>query len=523
MFNKLVLLLVLISTIFIISAEVEKCEDRGCAESFQGDGVCVDTALVNWATLDSDYDIEAGVKDDQCSRSCNCHCLKKKMCPIVPKSCLKKKGQCISPESRAREGWYYAGFLCDQKSKCKCYRQCKSNKCSKQKGICLITATDEIPLGFKKKGVCNKKAGCDCYVPSDECNSLDCSLKGGKCYKKGQKVPGNAQYLGWCSKTSKCKCYKSRVCSDTQIEIPEAVGGGRGQRFCLDTDRILLMRDYNGQVEGYTAEGACGLNSIPATVSRWGGGLAFVEERLISFGGWLGGYGQPDTFEFNFNTNSWIKVDDMPSASHLSYYGYTQTAIGHNSTTGKEVAYYFGSPELYIFNPDITDNPWSLKMTDINLWTMGVVGVGYDLIIIDGKSGSVIRYNTRIQQKSFLKSLPVAEDQCYYPKAAILKRSSGVGIMVVCSNGDTWFCLLDDLESTPSWNKLTVVDGSVSTYGTMLAYVEGTMHCLRGPKSWKWDDAHEKWVSAPEGYSAWNQKYARTTYASVPKGRLSGC
>merc|ERR1711915_366201 len=439
---------------------------------------------------------------------------------------MGKKGQCISPLATAPEGWFYTGILCDKTSKCKCYQECKNPKCAKLKGLCLITATNEIPFGYKKKGICNKKAKCDCYVPICAPNAA-CAKKGGQCFGNGMKVPNGAKYLGWCSKPKKCKCYKVPTYSrkSTQIEIPSTFNAnGEENGFCLDTDRILLMSDKTGQVEGYKTSGPCGLNSIASTGgAHTGGGLAYAGERLIAFGGWKGGFGQNHTFEYDFNTNTWTKIDDMvDGGAYTSYYAYTQSAIG-TTISDVEVVYYFASPQLYIFNPATTGNPWSLKMTNINLWTKGVVGVGHYLIIIDGKTGSVIKYNPDTNSQTSLTSLPIEENRCYYPKAAVLKRSSGVGIMAVCSNGDTWFCLLDKLESTPSlWTKLAIVDPQ-TTSGTMLAYVEGAMYCLRGPNAWKWDDAGQTWTSAPGGYSAHAQNYARTTYTSIPRDLLPGC
>ena len=108
---------------------------------------------------------------------------------------------------------------------------------------------------------------------------------------------------------------------------------------------IILMRDYNGRVEGYTADGGCGFGIMEHLPEyRQGGGLAYVGKRLISFGGWKGGIGHPDTFEYSFDTNTWSSIDNMAPMTHTSYYSYTKTTVGFN-TNGQEVAYWFASPE----------------------------------------------------------------------------------------------------------------------------------------------------------------------------------
>ena len=213
--------LLLLSFSFFVAGQSLLCEDQGCSESFQGDGECVDTKTMDWTSLATDYDLQSGVKEDKCTKDCNCLCFKKKMCPVISKNCLKKKGQCVSPSSVPPQGWYYAGFLCDKTSKCKCYQECKNTTCAKKKGICLIPTSDKIPTGYKKKGVCNKKANCNCYVPICSPNAA-CTKKGGECYGKGMEVPKGAKYLGWCSKSQKCKCYKApkSTCSETQITTP---------------------------------------------------------------------------------------------------------------------------------------------------------------------------------------------------------------------------------------------------------------------------------------------------------------
>ena len=66
---------------------------------------------------------------------------------------------------------------------------------------------------------------------------------------------------------------------------------------------------------------------------------------------------------------------------------------------------------------------------------MGVVSVGNYVIIVDGKTGDIWKYNPGTNTNQQLPSLPVTENQCYYPTAANLERASGVGIMVVCTNG----------------------------------------------------------------------------------------
>merc|ERR1712059_240322 len=175
------------------------------------------------------------------------------------------------------------------------------------------------------------------------------------------------------------------------------------------------------------------------------------------------------------------------------------------------------------FDPSTPANPWSLQKPNIpklsKLRSVGVVSVGHYNIILD--EGKVWKHNPSTDTNEELPDFPVSD--CLFPKAAILERPSGVGIMAVCTDGRTFFCLLEklDLHSAATWwRQLQNVPDSNSN--TMLAYVEGTMYCLRGPNAWRWQENSETWEAATGGQTAYYQN-GRGTYTTIPKYLVPGC
>ena len=82
--------------------------------------------------------------------------------------------------------------------------------------------------------------------------------------------------------------------------------------FCVDKMGVMFMRDEDGKTEAYSASGACGLNTIANLPKpRTGGGLAYVGERLISFGGWYNSYGRRNAWEYNAANNIWMPMANM--------------------------------------------------------------------------------------------------------------------------------------------------------------------------------------------------------------------
>ena len=294
--------------------------------------------------------------------------------------------------------------------------------------------------------------------------------------------------------------------------------------FCVDKMGVMFMRDQNGKTEAYSASGACGLNTIANLPEyRSGGGIAYCGERLISFGGWKGGYGRKNAWEYNAANNVWLPMANMQSANHLSYYAWTMTSVG-KLASGEDVIWYY-SPYYgtkwalhYLKSASLPSTlTWSLQVPNIPKLSImnyvGVVSVGHFNIIFDDK-GKIWKHNPNSDTTVALPNLPVTD--CKYPKASLMERPTGVGIIVACMDGRNFFCLLEKLDwQTPSgWEQLASTAANALSY---LGYIEGVMHSLRGSTMYKWDESSQTWTSSPSGLTAYQMNYGRTAWTSIPK------
>ena len=294
--------------------------------------------------------------------------------------------------------------------------------------------------------------------------------------------------------------------------------------FCVDKMGIMFLRDRYGKTEAYGASGACGLTTIAnLPESREGGGIAYAGGRLISFGGWKGGYGRKQAWEYN-GSNAWVSAPSMMSASAVSYYAYTMTTVGKTLSGDDMIWYYspyYGS-RWALHHLNTSGSLWSLKYPSIpkisRINHIGVVSVGHFNIIFDDK-GKIWKHNPFADTTQALPDFPV--NNCYYPKSSLMERPAGVGIIVSCTDGRNFFCLLDRLEwQTPSgWEQLASTARNSLSY---LGYVEGVMHSLRGSVMYKWNEASLSWDSSPSGLTAYQMNYGRTTWTSIPKQILNG-
>ena len=299
--------------------------------------------------------------------------------------------------------------------------------------------------------------------------------------------------------------------------------------FCVDKMGVMFMRDEDGKTEAYSASGACGLNTIAnLPIYRSGGGLAYFGEHLISFGGWYASYGRGNAWEYNAANNIWMPMANMKSASALSYYANTQTTVGKTESGDDVVWYYspfYGSHWNLHYLKSVTlpsTLTWELKKPRIpNVGVkgkyVGVVSVGHFNIIFDDK-GKIWKHNPNSDITVALPDLPV--NDCVYPRASLMERPVGVGIIVACRDGRNFFCLLEKLDQqTPTgWEQLA---STTSNYIVYIGYVEGVMHSLRGSTMYKWDESSGSWNSSPSGLTAYKMKLGRTTWTSIPKNVIN--
>ena len=503
------------------------CDDKGCKEEFKKNGVCVNTSAVNWGTLTDTYDLSAGSIPDRCTSECNCVCLKKMGCP-PSKKCVKKKGQCVMPNTSPPPGYFYLGFLCDKKLKCKCYQKCLNPKCEKKGGKCLLS-DEKIPSGSKPSGFCNKKAKCMCYTPICSPNKK-CSDKGGKCYGPGMEVPQGAKYLGYCNKKQKCKCYKENTtpqgCTTDEITIPASFNDNGNSPLCADKMGILVMRNAAGEIEGYSAAGQCGtMADLPEY--RSGGNMAYIGGNLISYGGWYGGTGRFNTWQYETSSNSWSETATMASANHLSTYaGHgTVSLLADGTQLAQYYSSYYGAPWLiHSYNPSAVP-AWSNfaskmpKPSLLNLASFVVSAGHYNIVIWGPNGGKVFKHHPTTNTYVALADLPGTPTSD--PEASLMERPAGTGIVIVYGTGEVWFCLLEDLGSTAGWSQLPSIPSTSSFQEGAVGLVEGHLYVVNpGDYAWKWDEGTTSWVSAPAPGSV---SPSRSTYTRVPKTLIPGC
>ena len=294
--------------------------------------------------------------------------------------------------------------------------------------------------------------------------------------------------------------------------------------FCIDKMGVMFMRDKHGKTEAYSASGACGLNTIANLPEfREGGGLAYFGGRVISFGGWYRSYGRKNAWEYDAASNVWMPMANMQSASALSYYAYTMTTVG-KTVSGDDVIWYY-SPyygrRWALHYLKSSSSTWNLQTPTIpkvvRLNHVGVVSVGHFNIIFDDNR-KIWKHNPNSDTNVPLPDFPYSN--CYYPKASLMERPIGVGIIVACQDGRNFFSLLEKLNSQnpTGWEQLQTTTPHPLSY---LGYVEGVMHSLRGPFMFKWNESTKTWSGSRSGLTAYQMNYGRTTWTSIPKNVIN--
>lgn len=165
----------------------DSCDDIGCKNAFNGLGMCVDTTSADFFNVSKTIDFAAGTKAGKCSRDCNCNCFKHTGC--YSDRCDSKQGICLIPEQEENRGFfipneYKKAFPCDESLNCFCYIK------------------DYAGVTTPSAGVTKPRS-----TPTCKPNKT-CTKKNGKCFGKGDFVPENAKRKGWCNKKAGCKCYK---------------------------------------------------------------------------------------------------------------------------------------------------------------------------------------------------------------------------------------------------------------------------------------------------------------------------
>jgi len=170
------------------SSTDDNCHDAGCKNAFNGLGMCVETSRADWVNISRIIDLSAGIMEGKCSQGCGCNCFKHVGC--FNSECDAQNGICLIPELEDEEN---RGFF--------------------------------IPSGYEKAFPCNADLDCFCYIRNSistisipettsesetdsVCNhNRRCARRGGQCYGRGETIPHNAIRRGWCNRRRGCKCY----------------------------------------------------------------------------------------------------------------------------------------------------------------------------------------------------------------------------------------------------------------------------------------------------------------------------
>lgn len=235
--------------------------------------------------------------------------------------------------------------------------------------------------------------------------------------------------------------------------------------LCVDKSRVLVARFDAGNVQVLGSSGTCqSIANLPER--RYGGGMAYIGGKLISYGGHDDKSHRRNTWEFTPSSNSWTEIDSMASGG-LKYSSTFGDGVVSLLSNGTELAQFYstsGYPwTIHSYNPAATKSSWTFDNASFPatfpfpfpLFPF-VVSVGHYNIVFDGEK--VYKHHPTSNTFTQLADLPIFS---IFNRASLLDRPTGTGIIVVQELGRVYFCLLEMLDNPAGWKSMP----SIPTYG----------------------------------------------------------
>jgi hypothetical protein len=328
-------------------------------------------------------------------------------------------------------------------------------------------------------------------------------------------------------------------CSKTEIEVPPSFNDNGGSVLCVDKTGFLVARFGAGNVQVLGSSGICqSMPNLPET--RYGGGMAYIGGKLISYGGYDGKSHLRNTWEFRPLSNSWKEreKDSMTSGEREESTTFGDGVVSLLSN-GTKLAQFYSHYNwaVHSFNPSAPWPSWSsARLPNTNDGLPCVVAVGhFNIIIVREK---VYKHHPTRNTYTQMADLPIAST---FNRASLLDRPTGTGIVVVHELGRVSFCLLEMLDKPAGWKSMPSIP-TENYVPKIIGLVQGHLmvfghsnekHLFERKSgaeeksalvSFQWEESNMMWIPAPTfelNSSDLNYNYA--PYTSAPKDVLSSC